>query len=81
MMEKREKILESAQVLFAEKGYVNTPVREIIDLSGYGTGTFYKYFNNKEEVLKVLLQDFLDQIISAVREFFNREKDLYVRFI
>ena len=81
MMEKREKILESAQVLFAEKGYVNTPVREIIHLSGYGTGTFYKYFNNKEEVLKVLLQDFLDQIISAVREFFNREKDLYVRFI
>lgn len=73
--------MESAQVLFAEKGYVNTPVREIIDLSGYGTGTFYKYFNNKEEVLKVLLQDFLDQIISAVREFFNREKDLYVRFI
>ncbi len=81
MLEKREKILESAQVLFAEKGYVNTPVREIIDLSGYGTGTFYKYFINKEEVLKVLLQDFLDQIISAVREFFNREKDLYVRFI
>jgi len=81
MQEKREKILESALLLFAEKGYVNTPVREIIDLSGYGTGTFYKYFINKEDVLKILLQGFLDQIVSAVREFFRREEDLYVRFI
>ncbi len=81
MQEKREKILESALLLFAEKGYVNTPVREIIDLSGYGTGTFYKYFLNKEDVLKVLLENFLDQIVSAVRDFFRREEDLYVRFI
>ncbi|MEQ8200580.1 MAG: TetR/AcrR family transcriptional regulator [Syntrophomonadaceae bacterium] len=81
MQEKRDRILESALVLFAEKGYFETPVREIIDLSGYGTGTFYKYFNNKEDVLKVLLQDFLDQIVTAVNDFFRDEKDLYVRFI
>lgn len=81
MQEKRERILESALILFAEKGYVNTPVRDIIDLSGYGTGTFYKYFVNKEDVLKVLLEDFLEQIVSAVNEFFRSENDLYVRFI
>lgn len=81
MQEKRTRILESAMVLFAEKGYVNTPVREIIDLSGYGTGTFYKHFVNKEAVLTVLLEDFLEQIVTAVNEFFRRERDLYVRFI
>lgn len=81
MQEKRDKILECALDLFSEKGYVNTPVRDIIDLSGFGTGTFYKYFENKEDVLKVLLEDFLDQIIVSVNEFFKSEKDLYLRFI
>jgi AcrR family transcriptional regulator len=81
MQEKRQKILESALNLFSEKGYVNTPVRDIIDDSGFGTGTFYKYFNNKEEVLKTLLEDFLDEIITGVNDYFKQERDLYLRFI
>jgi AcrR family transcriptional regulator len=81
MQEKKEKILECALDLFAEKGYVNTPVRDIIDASGYGTGTFYKYFNNKEDLLKTLLTDFLEQIIDSVNNYFKKEDDLYLRFI
>lgn len=81
MQEKKEKILECALDLFVEKGYVNTPVRDIIDMSGYGTGTFYKYFNNKEELLKTLLTDFLEQIIDSVNNYFKEEDDLYLRFI
>ena len=81
MQEKKEKILECALDLFVEKGYVNTPVRDIIDMSGYGTGTFYKYFDNKEELLKTLLTDFLEQIIDSVNNYFKEEDDLYLRFI
>jgi len=81
MQEKRERILECALDLFVDKGYVNTPVREIIDRSGVGTGTFYKYFDNKEDVLKILLEDFLVQIVVSVNEVFKTEKDLYLRFI
>jgi len=81
MQEKRDKILECALDLFVEKGYVNTPVRDIIDMSGYGTGTFYKYFNNKEDLLKTLLTDFLEQIIDSVNNYFKEEDNLYLRFI
>lgn len=81
MQEKQNRILECARDLFAEKGYINTRVRDIIDKAGYGTGTFYKYFDSKENVLTVLLNDFLDRIISAVTEFFKTEEDLYIRFI
>lgn len=81
MQEKRERILECALDLFVEKGYVNTPVRDIIDRSDYGTGTFYKYFNNKEDLLKTLLTDFLEQIIDSVNNYFKTEDDLYLRFI
>jgi AcrR family transcriptional regulator len=81
MQAKRQKILECSLVLFAEKGYLNTPVRDIIDNSGFGTSTFYKYFNNKENVLKTLLTDFLEQIITNVNDYYKKEKDLYMRFI
>jgi len=81
MQEKRQRILECSLVLFAEKGYLNTPVRDIIDSSGFGTSTFYKYFNNKEDVLKTLLADFLEQIITRAKDYYKTEKDLYMRFI
>lgn len=80
-LEKRNKILECALNLFAEKGYVHTSARDLIDCSGFGAGTFYKHFINKEEVLKILLENFLEQIIFNVYEYFKQEEDLYLRFI
>lgn len=81
MLEKRKRFMECALDLFAERGYANTPVRTIIEKSGLGTGTFYKYFNNKEDVLRALLEEFLYQIISSVKNYYAQEKDLYTRFI
>jgi len=79
--DKRKIILACALSLFAEKGYLNTPVREIIDRSGFGTSTFYRHFSNKEDVLKTLLSDFLEQIINRVNEYFSQESDLHLRLI
>ncbi len=81
MHEKKERILDCALDLFTEKGYVNTRVRDIIDRSGYGTGTFYKYFGSKEMVLTELLSEFLDEIITSVTQFFKTEEDLSIRFL
>lgn len=81
LQEKRQRILECSLLLFVEKGYLNTTVREIIDNSGFGTSTFYRHFSNKEDVLKTLLSDFLDLIIGRVNDYFAREKGLYLRFI
>lgn len=78
---KRQRILETSLEIFSERGYVATPVREIIDRSGYGTGTFYKHFAGKEEVLTTLLSRFLDQIIENVDNYYGFEDDLYTRFI
>jgi len=81
MEEKRRKLLETSLMLFSEKGYHNTPVRDIIDYSGFGTSTFYRYFSNKEDVLKTLLGDFLNQIIANVNDYYTTETSLYIRFI
>ena len=79
--EKKEVIARCALDIFKEKGYVHTPVRDIIDASGYGTSTFYRYFKNKEDCLNFLLETFLQQVIEEVKSYYNREEDLYRRFI
>ncbi len=79
--ERRQRLLECALDLFAEKGYIDTPVREIITKSGFGTGTFYNYFIDKEDILKALLEEFSDLIILGIKSYQTTEKDIYKRFI
>ena len=79
--ERRRKILQCSLDLFIEKGYFNTSLRDIIALSGVGTGTFYNYFIDKEDILKALLEDFAEEIVSSISEYYLVEKDLYERFI
>jgi len=78
---RRQRILKCSLDLFIEKGYFNTSTRDIIALSEVGTGTFYNYFIDKEDILKALLEDFAEQIISSISGYYLLEKDLYERFI
>ena len=60
----RQQILEAAKNLFADKGFETTNVRDIIHESSLSPGTFYNYFQSKEEIFEVLT----DEIITEVRE-------------
>ena len=75
-MNKKQTILDTALKLYVKNGYLNTPVRDIIDGSGHGTSTFYRYFKNKEDVLRALLEEFLNDILQAVDNYYESEVDL-----
>lgn len=79
-MDKKQVIQQTALKLFTTQGYLNTPVRDIIDGSGHGTSTFYKHFRNKEDVLRSLLEAFLNEIIASIDNYYQSEKDLQKRF-
>ena len=79
--ERRQHLLRSSLQLFISKGYFNTAIRDIIASSGVGTGTFYNYFIDKEDVLKALLEEFADQIITGISQYYLEEEDLYERFV
>jgi len=51
----RKKLLETATLLFAEKGYAGTSVREIVSRAGVTKPVLYYYFNNKEGVYLEIL--------------------------
>lgn len=79
--EMREKLLESALDLFISKGYYDTAIRDIIKNANVGTGTFYNYFSDKEDILEVLLEDFANQIMQSISAYYLLELNLMERFI
>ena len=47
-----ERILDTAQRLFLEKGYEQTTIQDIIDnLGGLTRGAIYHHFKSKEEII------------------------------
>lgn len=48
--ENREAILEAANRVFSHKGVDSCHVRDIVQESGLSPGTFYNYFNSKDEI-------------------------------
>lgn len=57
--DKRDKILDAALTLFADRGYHGTAVPLVAKAAGVGAGTIYRYFENKQ---------------GLVNELFRREK-------
>ncbi|MCK9169501.1 MAG: TetR/AcrR family transcriptional regulator [Treponema sp.] len=47
----REKIVETAERYFCEKGYFAATSRKLADAAGISIGSFYFYFKDKEELL------------------------------
>jgi AcrR family transcriptional regulator len=56
MQDKRDKVLFTAERLFAERGFENTSVADICSAANVSKGLVYHHFKSKEEVLKELFE-------------------------
>lgn len=61
------RLLEVARKLFSEKGIYWAKVEDITELADLGKGTFYKYFDSKETIIRVLLEQGLDELLSETK--------------
>ena len=59
-----EKLMRVSVELFAENGYAQTSVQQIVDAAGVTKGAMYHYFKSKDD----LLFDIYDRILSLQRE-------------
>ena len=59
-----EKLMRASVELFAEHGYAQTSVQQIVDAAGVTKGALYHYFKSKDD----LLFDIYDRILSLQRE-------------
>jgi AcrR family transcriptional regulator len=59
-----EKLMRVSVELFAEHGYAQTSVQQIVDAAGVTKGALYHYFKSKDD----LLFDIYDRLLSMQRE-------------
>ncbi len=70
---RKNEILDTAQRLFIEKGYIQTSVSEIVKEIGVAQGTFYYYFKTKEDVINAIIGRYTDEIIKDAEVCMNRQ--------
>ena len=54
----KDKILESAADLFAEKGFTETSIRELAESIGLNSASLYHHFPTKNSILECMLEDY-----------------------
>ncbi|MGO4886713.1 FAD-dependent oxidoreductase [Anaerobacillus sp. MEB173] len=64
----KEKIISSAILLFKEKGFEQTTVKEITDLSEVAKGTFFNYFPTKDSILESLAEERLELALLHIQQ-------------
>lgn len=55
--EKKEQIILSAVEEFSEKGYLKTSIAKIIEKADIPRGSFYQYFEDKDDLYRYLIMD------------------------
>lgn len=72
---KKNKILEAATIVFAEKGYHNATISDIVKMSGFSTGLVYSYFLNKLDILFSLVLEFSKKLNRLNQETLPQQKN------
>ena len=72
----RERLVETARVLFWERGYEATSLADVVQKADARTGSLYYYFRTKEELLLAVLDRYVDLLWPIVIEpVFSRVTD------
>ncbi|TYZ31074.1 TetR/AcrR family transcriptional regulator [Selenomonas caprae] len=64
----RQAILAAAVEQFSHKGFKETSVADIMNAADLGIGTFYNYFQSKEEILVQLMQEMVREVATELKE-------------
>lgn len=65
--EMRLKILDAARNLFATEGYDAVTLRKVADCIEYCPATIYKYFSDKDEMVRALCEEDIAAMMSTFR--------------
>ncbi len=63
--ERKNEILDTAEMLFFSKGYAKTTVNDLLQAVGIAKGTFYYYFKSKEGVMDAVVMRYIDTAVTA----------------
>lgn len=65
---RRAAIVAAAAELFAEHGVADTPVSAIVKRAGVAQGTFYLYFESKDDAVNAVVEQMLEAFLGKIDE-------------
>ncbi len=71
---RRRAMVEAAYSLFMEKGYASVSVDEIIRVSKGSKSSLYKFFGDKEGILKAVIESLADEFLREIHLEFPSAK-------
>lgn len=71
-------LLDAARDVFAEKGYLNAKISDITTRAGRSVGSFYNYYDTKQQLLRALLERFPEQIVARALDDLTDDWDANV---
>jgi AcrR family transcriptional regulator len=74
-LERKQQLLDCAAALFAERGFADTRVIDIVAAAGVAKGLFYWYFENKDAVFVELITSTRQKLRLAQRGAIDRSLD------
>ena len=78
-IEKREKIEKAIRNEFGKKSFSKASISNIIEEANIPRGSFYQYFEDKEDALKYIIEDFLNDEKEKIKEFLiQNEGDIFL---
>ena len=61
---RRQELMDAAVRVFSAKGISKTTVSDITDAAGVAKGTFYLYFDSKEQLLGAMKERLVDEVLE-----------------
>ena len=78
--ETRKKIIDAASILYAEKGFADTSLKEISDKAGVTRSVTRHYVHKKSDIMKMIMEDVLtifhENLVRATKDIDNPEEKL-----
>ena len=70
---RKQELLQIAYRMFLQKGYEETSVDEIISQAGIAKGTYYYYFETKEQMLEEVIGMMIEQEMQAAEQILQTD--------
>ncbi|WP_066174767.1 TetR/AcrR family transcriptional regulator [Bacillus marinisedimentorum] len=69
----KQKIVQASIKLFEKQGFTETSIQDIVDSLNVTKGTFYYYFNSKEELLRDIHLDYISYVLEEQEKIIGDE--------
>ncbi len=74
VQENRQKLLEAGLNIIIQQGYNRTGIKELVDAVGVPKGSFYNYFDSKEQFGVEVVQFYASQILALLEDAVSNDE-------